>query len=89
MLAFDLSVAIVTRWAETLSSVSDGPAHGVDSASSGFQTRQDAPVVLAAFVHVAVVVFLALVLRASDCRISGVSAGADAHGSVVGDAAFR
>ncbi len=66
----------------------DGPAIGVDSASVGFQTGQDAAVVLAALVHIAVFVFVALVLLAFDGRISGVAAGAEADGPVVGNAAL-
>ena len=88
LFAFHLSVSIVTRRAETLSLVGDGPAIGVDSAGVGFETRQDASVVLATLVHVAILVLVAFVLVAFDRRVSGVSAWAEADGPVVGNAAF-
>jgi hypothetical protein len=89
LFAINLSVAEVTGWAETLGLVVNRAADGVDSASSGFETRQDAAVVLAALFHVAIAVAFAFVLLATDSRISGVAVGAEANCSVVRDSTFR
>lgn len=69
-----------------MSSVRDGPAVGVDSASARFQTRKDATVVLATFVRVAVTVPFAFVLLATDGRISSIAARTETDGPVIRDA---
>lgn len=87
-MAFNLSVPEISWRAEALGTVSHHPTVGVDTASAGLQTGQDAPVAQAALVRVAVTVRFALVLGTSDRRIAAVAAWAQADGPVVRDAAF-
>ena len=83
LFAINLSVAEVTGWAKTLSLVRNRTADGVDSASTGFKTRQDAAVLLTSFVHVAIIVTFTFILLATDSRITRVAAGTAANCAVV------
>lgn len=69
--------------------VRDGPTDSIDTASTGFETRQDAAVILAALFHVAIAIAFAFVLLATNGWISGKAIRAETNRTMVRDATFR